>query len=151
MSLWKILPCVHCRNNFIQNLKDCNFNVHMFNSRYTFSHFIYTLHNQVNKMLGTTFSDTYDQVRTTYECFRSRCNSNSTKSTSPSPLEKGCTTAYYGKKAKCALYILPRNDQEKNNRAMWVHPDCKVQVTTQPKTTKKTSMLVIPHQSHEEI
>ena len=42
-------------------------------NRFTFSKFIYDLHENINTMLGKTSGLTYSMVRERYEHFRSRC------------------------------------------------------------------------------
>ena len=115
-SLKYVLPCKHCRENLEKNfkkfpIKDC----HMKNRR-VFSHYIYCLHERINKLLGKKSNLSYNQVRERYEHFRARCTEkenkifkfNKTKKTDKS--EKGCTDPMYGVKSKCLLNIVPDNN-----------------------------------------
>jgi hypothetical protein len=72
-SIKFILPCKYCRDNYSSNLKESGYSLKVFQSRTTFSKFIYKLHNRVNKMLGKNIKISYDEVRERYEHFRSRC------------------------------------------------------------------------------
>ena len=114
LNLQYVLPCGHCRENFKKNLQsnpiqDC----HMKN-RDTFSRYVYSIHELVNKMLNKKSNLTYCQVRELYEHFRARCTSKSKiiklKKTRKKK-EKGCTEPLYGHKAKCILKIVPHEDK----------------------------------------
>ena len=45
-------------------------------NRETFSRYIFDLHNHINTMLGKKNTISYQEVRSRYENFRSRCSSN---------------------------------------------------------------------------
>lgn len=55
--------------------------------------------------MGKVSALTFEEVRHRYEHFRSRCVEKD-KST---VFEKGCTTPFYGKKAKCVINIVPND------------------------------------------
>jgi hypothetical protein len=115
-SLRYILPCKYCRINLTKNLKQKPLlNCHMAN-RETFSRYIYELHELVNKMLGKKSNLTYCDVRERYEHFRSRCTEEKPKifnfvKTLKNKKEKGCTEPLYGKKSKCVINIVPKEDK----------------------------------------
>jgi hypothetical protein len=94
-----ILPCKKCRQNIEKNLIILNFNISHMKNRYTFSKFIYSLHDLVNKGLHKKSPDYYD-VRNFYECFRSECTSSKIIK------DKGCYIPKYKKKYKCKIKIL---------------------------------------------
>ena len=88
-------------------------------SRHTFSKYIYDLHELVNEMLNKKSGLSYEQVRNTYENFRSRCLATDKEKEKIQKLlnktvkkESGCTKPLYGKKAKCLLRIVPQEDKE---------------------------------------
>ena len=121
LNLQYTLPCKYCRINLTKNfkihpLKNC----HMKN-RDTFSRYVYTLHEIVNKMLNKKSGLTYCQVRERYEHFRSRCTKDEVKKklfkfkkNKTLKKEKGCTEPLYGKKAKCVLNIVPQSRKVKS-------------------------------------
>ena len=125
LSLKNVLPCKYCRINLKENfkklpLKDCDMK-----DRYSFSKYIYDLHEQVNKMLKKQSGLSYCKVRERYEHFRARCTKskptmykfkgNKTKK------HKGCTEPLYGKKAKTILKIVP---QDHKCKSLQIHDSC---------------------------
>jgi hypothetical protein len=62
-------------------------------------------------MLNKKSDLTYEEVRNTYENFRSRCVKDIKKKTMKKK-ESGCTKPLYGKKAKCLLRIVPQEEKE---------------------------------------
>ena len=117
ISLQYVLPCKYCRINLTNNfnkkpLKMC----HMLN-RYTFSHYIYDLHETVNKMLNKKSTLSYCDIRERYEHFRARCTDEKPKlfkfneAPQTDTKEKGCTEPLYGKKSKCVINIVPQEDK----------------------------------------
>ena len=121
LNLQYTLPCKYCRINLTKNfkihpLKNC----HM-KDRDSFSRYIYTLHEIVNKMLNKKSGLTYCHVRERYEHFRSRCTKDEVKKklfkfkkNKTLKKEKGCTEPLYGKKAKCVLNIIPQSRKVKS-------------------------------------
>ena len=121
LNLQYTLPCKYCRINLTKNfkihpLKSC----HM-KDRDSFSRYIYTLLEIVNKMLNKKSGLTYCQVRERYEHFRSRCTKDEVKKklfkfkkNKTRKKEKGCTEPLYGKKAKCVLNIVPQSRKVKS-------------------------------------
>lgn len=85
-SLRYILPCRYCRENLTRNLKETGFSIKDMRSRESFSKFVYRLHNHINKMLGKKNSIKFDEVRSRYENFRSRCSQ--TKTVPKFPIKK---------------------------------------------------------------
>ena len=95
----------------------------------TFSRYIYNLHELVNKLLKKKSNLSYCDVRERYEHFRARCTDEHTESTKdinkstndpktnypktnyPKTNEKGCTEPLYGKKSKCVLNIVPKEEK----------------------------------------
>lgn len=105
MDLKNILPCKYCRDNFEKNLKILPINDTVLKNRKNFSKWLYKIHELVNTNLGKKSNLTYDEIRTRYENFRSRCI-NESKNTK---IEKGCTESLYGVKSKCTLNIVPKD------------------------------------------
>ena len=70
-------------------------------------------------MLGKKSGLTYCQVRERYEHFRSRCTIDLKKDeikklvVKKNKKEKGCTDPLYGKKSKCLIRIVPKENREK--------------------------------------
>ena len=130
MSLGKILPCKHCRNNFPKNLKSVPITNNVVKNRHNFSKWMYDFHEQVNKMLKKKSGLTFKQVRNRYENFRARCTQDSDKKVKKVVLryktkslkktrkkrlkkEKGCTEPLFGKKSKCIIKIVPKDKKVK--------------------------------------
>ena len=129
LNLKYVLPCGKCRKNLIENFRKLPLHVSHMKSRYTFSKYVYDLHELVNDMLNKKSGLTYDMVRERYEHFRARCaktkssnkssTSNKTKSSNKKKQkhllltktrrrkEKGCTEPLVGEKSKCILKIVP--------------------------------------------
>lgn len=103
LSLENVLPCGKCRTNFKQNIIDVPFNMDVMESRYTFSKYVYDLHEHINKMLHKKSGLTYEIVRDRYEMFRARCNDKSVLE------ENGCVKPLAGIKTKCILRIVPKD------------------------------------------
>lgn len=101
LQLKYVLPCKHCRLNLVKNFKELPLTNKNMESRYSFSKYIYLLHEHINNMLGKISNLTYDEVRERYEHFRARCTKKITKK------EKGCTESLYGEKSKCIIKIVP--------------------------------------------
>ena len=122
LSLQNILPCGACRKNLKTNLRQLPLNMSDMASRETFSRYIYSLHELVNRMLKKSSGLSYCDVRERYEHFRARCTeekpkifeftklSNINKNNSTKK-EKGCTEPLYGQKSKCILKIVPQADK----------------------------------------
>ena len=105
-NLKNILPCKSCRDNLKKNFKMLPLSDDVFKNRYTFSKYIYDLHELINKMLNKKSYLTYENVRDRYENFRSRCIDNPN-----SQIENGCVEPLYkGEKSKCVLNIIPRTE-----------------------------------------
>ena len=110
MSLRYVLPCKHCRDNFIKNIKKVPLNMKTMKNRETLSKWLYNLHEEINTMLGKKSNLTYNDVRNRYEMFRARCiDEGKPKKKKTQKREKGCTTPYYGKKSQCVINIVPKS------------------------------------------
>jgi len=116
LNLKYVLPCGKCRKNLVENFRKLPLHVSHMKSRYTFSKYIYDLHELVNDMLNKKSGLTYDMVRERYEHFRARCSKTKTKKQRSGFLsktrrrrrkEKGCTEPLVGEKSKCILKIVP--------------------------------------------
>lgn len=105
------LPCGKCRDNLKKNLKDLPLTNKDLKNRYTFSRWMYNLHELINKMLNKKSNLTYKKVRERYEHFRSRCTVDKNKKTRKK--EDGCTNPLYGKKSKCLIRIVPSENKSK--------------------------------------
>ena len=126
LSLKNVLPCGKCRNNLRKNFKKLPLEMKDMKSRYTFSKYIYDLHEVVNDMLGKKSGLTYEEIRERYEHFRARCADSYKKILSLKKQqktrkhvkfakkisvinEKGCSEPLYGEKSKCMLQIVPQD------------------------------------------
>jgi hypothetical protein len=116
LSLEHVLPCKYCRINLEKNFKAVPLHWSDMKDRYSFSHYIYRLHEHINHMLNKTSGLTYEDVRERYEHFRARCSAVVTTA------EKGCTGSLYGKKSKCVLKIVP---QETKCKTFQMNRSCK--------------------------
>lgn len=103
LSLKYILPCGKCRENLIKNFKKHPLTYKHMENRYTFSKYVYTLHEVVNTMLGKKSGLSYGDVRDRFEIFRARCLKSSTEPI----IENGCVEPLRGEKSKCVLNIVP--------------------------------------------
>lgn len=124
--LWatgNVLPCGHCRQNFKKNL-DAVLRCNSFDSRDTFSRLCYNLHCEVNNMLKKETPLTYEQVRDTYEGFRSRCLTAAQKAQlEAEKKELGCVAAMHsGTSGKVCINVVPR-DSPRDTFA--VSPSCR--------------------------
>ena len=113
-SLQNVLPCGKCRENLKLNMKELPLTMHHMESRETFSKYIYTLHEHINKMLNKNSGLSYCDVRERYEHFRARCVTSSPiqstiKKNTRKMAHKGCTESMHGMKSKCVLKIVPEN------------------------------------------
>jgi len=121
MSLNNVLPCKYCRINLKKNLKAIPLNNKALKNRTNFSKWMFCLHEHINKMLKKKSGLSYCQVRERYEHFRSRCTLDlkdlkfgkniKTKKTKKNK-ESGCTESLYGKKSKCLIRIVPKENRE---------------------------------------
>lgn len=141
-SLEHILPCGKCRKNLKKNFKKLPLKWKDMESRYTFSLYVYKLHEIINKMLGKKSGLSYEDVRERYEHFRSRCVKSvkhlkklkTKKNVTKRNNEKGCTEPLYGEKSKCVIQIVP---QSKKCKTFQVDKTCiKRHLTHKERTTK---------------
>jgi hypothetical protein len=103
LDLKYILPCKKCRENLKKNYNQLPITMKDMKNRYTFSLYVYNLHELINKMLHKKSNLSYEDIRQRYEHFRAR-NCNEMTNT-----EIGCSKPLYGKKTKCILKIVPQN------------------------------------------
>lgn len=123
LNLKYTLPCKYCRINLVKNFKCLPLKMKHMKNRYTFSKYVYHLHEHVNRMLHKESGLTYSDVRERYEHFRARCtkkelkekifsmkniSSSGKNKTMKKKKEKGCVEPLYGEKSKCILKIVPQ-------------------------------------------
>ena len=118
LNLVNILPCKYCRQNLKKNYKAFPLTMEYMKSRDSFSRYVYKLHERINKNLGKKSGLSYCDVRERYEHFRARCTEEKPKLFSfkktrknKKEKEKGCTEPLYGKKAKCVIKIVPKEER----------------------------------------
>ena len=119
LNLQNVLPCKYCRMNLKTNLKELPLTVKCMKNRDSFSRYIYELHELVNKMLKKKSNLKYCEVRERYEHFRSRCTEENAKVFTSKEIkkftrkngEKGCTEPLYGKKSRCIIKIVPKEEK----------------------------------------
>jgi len=116
LNLKNVLPCKYCRINLKTNLKQLPLTQNVMRNRESFSHYIYNLHELINKMLKKKSNLKFCDVRERYEHFRARCLTPKifkyTKIKTMKNREKGCTEPLYGEKSKCIIKIVPQTDTE---------------------------------------
>jgi len=100
-----VLPCGKCRKNLWKNMRKLPLSKEAMTSRYTFSKYVYDLHEIVNDMLGKKSGLSYQDIRERYEHFRSRCSKRKTIKKK----ENGCTEPLVGEKSKCVIHIVPKS------------------------------------------
>jgi len=135
LNLENVLPCGKCRKNLKKNFNKLPLKLTDMESRYTFSLYIYKLHELINKMLHKKSGLSYEVVRERYEHFRSRCTKSlmemkdktkkqeeiKRQDQKEKTEEKGCTEPLYGEKAKCVIQIVP---QSKKCKTFNIHKQC---------------------------
>jgi hypothetical protein len=122
LSLKNVLPCGKCRENLKHNFKSLPLKMRDMKNRYTFSKYVYDLHELINKMLNKESGLSYEEVRERYEHFRARCVVKENKRiTKKKKKEDGCVDPLYGEKSKCVLQIVP---QEKKCDTIQIDDKC---------------------------
>lgn len=119
MNLRYVLPCKYCRMNFKRNIKEVPLNDKALKNRNNFSHWMFKLHEHINKMLGKKSGLKFCDVRERYEHFRARCTEDkeTVKIVEIIPKnktrkkEKGCVEPLFGKKSKCIIKIVPKEEK----------------------------------------
>jgi hypothetical protein len=118
LNLVNVLPCRHCRDNLKKNYKVFPLSMECMKDRNRFSRYVYRLHERINKNLGKDSGLSYCDVRERYEHFRARCTDEKPKmfrfkntQKNNKDKEKGCTEPLYGKKAKCVIKIVPKEEK----------------------------------------
>jgi hypothetical protein len=116
LNLVNVLPCKHCRVNLKNNYKVFPITMECMKNRNSFSRYVYQLHERINKNLGKDSGLSYCDVRERYEHFRARCVEEpmkkfNFKKTSKNSKETGCTEPLYGKKSKCIIKIVPKEER----------------------------------------
>ena len=115
LNLKNVLPCGKCRANLCKNMKMLPLKMSDMKSRYTFSLYLYKLHELINTMLNKKSGLSFNDVRERYEHFRSRCVKSHKQMIKDKKLrktmkhEKGCTDSLYGEKSKCVIQIVPQS------------------------------------------
>lgn len=106
-SIGCVLPCGSCRKNFKKNLKTANYGRHVFESRDTFSRFVYDLERCVNHMVtgDENLPHSFEQNRHTYECFRAKCAKTA-------GVEHGCVLPKGYIKSRCLVVIVPDHGEK---------------------------------------
>jgi hypothetical protein len=115
LSLVNTLPCKYCRENLKKNYKIFPLTMECMKDRNSFSRYVYRLHERINKNLGKKSGLSYCDIRERYEHFRARCSDEKAKifkfNKTRKQKEKGCTEPLYGKKAKCIIKIVPKDEK----------------------------------------
>ena len=130
LNLQNVLPCKYCRINLKSNFKQLPLTMECMKNRYTFSMYIYNLHEIINKMLNKKSGLTYDDVRERYEHFRARCGKKNKKKTKiiksmklnkTKKKHKGCTEPIHKVKSKGVVHIVP---QKTKCESLVIHDKC---------------------------
>ena len=112
LKLQHVLPCKYCRINLTKNFKIMPIKLCHMKNRYTFSRYIYDLHEYINTMLGKVSGLTYEDVQERYEHFRARCGKNKKKiKRTLKKIHNGCTEPLHKVKSKGVIKIIPINDK----------------------------------------
>lgn len=141
-----ILPCKYCRINLTKNYKKMPLTVGDMKNRYTFSLYVYNLHERINDQLGKKSNLSYEDVRNRYEHFRARCGKKNKKTLArhrslnkkTKKKEKGCTDPLYGKKSKCILSIVPQQKKCKSFQMKLISKRKKTRKNKKKKLNKST-------------
>tara|TARA_B100001063_G_scaffold243538_1_gene274418 strand:- start:5064 stop:5651 length:588 start_codon:yes stop_codon:yes gene_type:complete len=130
LNLQNVLPCRYCRINLKSNFKQLPLTMECMKNRYTFSMYVYNLHEIINKMLNKKSGLTYDDVRERYEHFRARCGKKNKKKTrfiksmklnKTKKKHKGCTEPIHKVKSKGVVHIVP---QKTKCESLVIHDKC---------------------------
>jgi hypothetical protein len=77
VSLGHVLPCVYCRNSYQEFITDQNSDTCLkmsdFKSRDALTHWLWRLHNRVNKKLDVDYKVSYSEMCDHYETYRAKC------------------------------------------------------------------------------
>ena len=111
LSLQFILPCKYCRQNLLNYYIETPITSDDMADRASFSRYVYTLHECINKRLNKPHELSYYDVRERYEHFRSRCVNDNSIKLFPIKKETGCTIPLYGEKSKCVIKIVPQTEK----------------------------------------
>ena len=98
--------------NLVTNFKQLPLTNDCMKNRYTFSMYIYNLHELINKMLKKKSGLSYEDVRERYEHFRARCGKKKNKLfkfKKTQKKHKGCTEPIHKVKSKGVVHIVPEN------------------------------------------
>ena len=112
LNLQNVLPCKYCRMNLVTNFKQLPLTNECMKNRYTFSMYVYNLHELINKMLNKKSGLSYEDVRERYEHFRARCGKKKNKLfkfKKTKKNHKGCTEPIHKVKSKGVVHIVPQN------------------------------------------
>ncbi len=112
LNLQNVLPCKYCRMNLVTNFKQLPLTNDCMKNRYTFSMYIYNLHELINKMLKKKSELSYQDVRERYEHFRARCGKKKNKLfkfKKTQKKHKGCTEPIHKVKSKGVVHIVPQD------------------------------------------
>lgn len=112
LQLQYVLPCKYCRVNLKNNFKHMPIKECHMKNRFTFSKYIYDLHEFVNKMLKKKSNLSYCDVRERYEHFRARCGKKKNKLfklKKTKKKHKGCTEPIHKVKSKGVVHIVPHD------------------------------------------
>jgi hypothetical protein len=101
-SIGNVLPCRYCRESYIKfiNEPDTNLNVSVMESRKLLVHWLYNVHEKVNKKLnkrGATLKSVWNR----YESFRSKCTKSPEK-----VVKKGCFDPMKGHRKRCIIKVV---------------------------------------------
>jgi len=118
LNLVNVLPCKYCRENLKKNYHTFPLTMEHMKDRNSFSRYVYQLHERINKNLGKKSGLSYCDVRERYEHCRARYLEEKPKvftfkktRKNKKDKEKGCTEPLYGKKAKCIIKIVPKEER----------------------------------------
>jgi len=75
-AIGNILPCCYCSKSYSEFIQsdDTVLTDDVFVNRHNLTHWLYRLHNRVNKKLGTIYNVTYEIICQKYESYRAVCD-----------------------------------------------------------------------------
>jgi hypothetical protein len=79
----KVLPCIYCRQSYDKFVSEGKTKLMMkdMKNRYTLAHWLYRIHQTVNKKLCVDYRISFKDVIIKYESYRARCNEKEKKHT----------------------------------------------------------------------
>lgn len=105
-SAGDVFPCKYCRESYKEFMKQIPIEQAL-ESRGQITHWLWKMHNLVNKKLGISYCDSsFPEIKERYESYRAKCKALS-KAEVESNETKGCVVPADGHPKKCQINVVP--------------------------------------------